>query len=135
MHADLDKAVEKLRKAGTGEIRKKAYGELVKGGKVICEDAKKRAPVLTGDLKESIKVKEHEKDLFVAVEADYPKTVKYRKGKGSRKSPEGGRVYYAFAMEFGTRKDPAQPFLGPALEANEDEVEERILDAIEEALI
>jgi HK97 gp10 family phage protein len=135
MRADLSRAAEKLKRAGEGEVREKVFEELGKGGERICEDAKRRAPVRTGDLKQSLKVRKYKKSLSVAVEADYPKTAKYRKGKGSKKSPGGSRVYYAFAMEYGTRKDAAQPFLGPALEANEEEIEERILDAVEEALL
>jgi HK97 gp10 family phage protein len=135
MRADLSLVAEKLKKAGEGAVREKVFEELARGGERICEDAKKRVPVRTGDLKQSLKVRRYKKSLAVAVEADYPKTAKYRKGKGSKKSPGGSRVYYAFAVEYGTRKDPAQPFLGPALEANEDAIEERLLDAVEEALL
>lgn len=135
MRADLSRVAEKLKKAGEGAVREKVFEELARGGERICEDAKKRVPVRTGELKQSLKVRRYKKSLAVAVEADYPKTVKYRKGKGSKKSLSGSRIYYAFAVEYGTRKDPAQPFLGPALEANEDAIEERLLDAVEEALL
>ena len=34
------------------------------------------------------------------------------------REPKGGRLRHAHLVEFGTRKDPAQPFLRPAFDAN-----------------
>lgn len=81
----------------------------------VAQDARSLVPVLTGALKGSITP--HVAGLFGEVTAD---------------------IRYAEYVEFGTYKDTPQPFMMPALEANEDPFATELLavvgDAIEAAL-
>lgn len=128
-----NEAVRHLRHA-KGELRERAWKALKGGGDLVRDEAKKRAPVfphkakrrkrndvVPGALQASIKVRRSKKLLHVKVEADYPC------GK------EDGR-YYAFAAEYGTRKQEAQPFLKPAAAAKEDQIARDLLNAMEEAI-
>lgn len=128
-----DEAVRHLRLA-KGELREKAWKALRHGGDMVRDEAQARAPVFPGKAKRrnrsdvkpgalaaSIKVKRSKKNLHVRVEADYPF------GK------KDGR-YYAFAAEYGTRFQEAQPFLHPAAEAKEEGIARDLLDAMEEVL-
>jgi HK97 gp10 family phage protein len=128
-----DKAVRHLKRA-KGELREKAWKALRQGGDMVRNEAQARAPVFPskakrssrsdvqpGALAASIKAKRSKKKLQVRVEADYPF------GK------KDGR-YYAFAIEYGTRFQEAQPFLHPAAEAKENAIANALLDAMEEAI-
>ncbi len=101
--------------------------ELEKAGDEIKDKAKAKAPVLTGELKESIKCRTTRKGAksSVRIFADYPKTEKFRKSK-TRKQAAGSRAYYAFAVEYGTKRAKAQPFLMPAAEEVGNKLPERL---------
>ena len=66
----------------------------------------------------------------VLVEADYPENAGRRKTK-TKKQAAGSKEYYAFALEYGTHKMAAQPFLHPALEAKAQRVQEIIAEELE----
>ena len=94
--------------------------QLDKTAELIVAEAKRLAPEDTGALKESIKkTKTTAKNgrIRVKVFADYPKGKGVRKTK-TKKQAKGSRVYYAFAVEYGTKKRnpkyPVQPFFGLA---------------------
>lgn len=107
--------------------------EAVKAGaEIVAEDAKARAPVRTGRLRDSIKTRVPKKGLMAKVEADYPASGKVRK-TSTKKQKAGSREYYAFAVEYGTRKMPAQPFMAPALAAKASQVMQKMETALEEA--
>ena len=83
------------------------------GAVAIAEEAKLRVPVDTGDLKKSIGVTRRKGDVNIVRFSISP-----RKGKGL-----GG--WYAHFVEFGTSKQPAQPFMRPAYENSSEEALKR----------
>lgn len=115
------------------EKMNKALGEeLEKVGEEIRDEAKRLAPVRTGALRDSIKKRAYRRNgrTTVKVLADYPKTGKYRKTK-TRKQAKGAKEYYAFAVEYGTKRMEAQPFLMPAARKAENGLEQRIGSSME----
>lgn len=82
-------------------IENKITKALAKSGMIVAADAKAKAPVKTGQLRDSINV------------------------KISGKSAEiGTNVEYAIYQEFGTRYIKAHPYLIPALKENTDRIQE-----------
>lgn len=75
------------------EIRPQVDRELERAAEAGAEDARRRVPVDTGRLRDSIKVA--------------------RTANGAR---YGSDVDYALFVEFGTVDTPAQPFLRPGLD-------------------
>lgn len=113
-------------------LRERLMEAVKAGAEVVAEDARARAPVRTGRLKASIKTRVPKKGLTAKVEADYPAGGKVRK-TSTKKQKAGSREYYAFAVEYGTRKMPAQPFMAPALAAKAPQVMMRMETALKEA--
>jgi len=125
--------IEKLRELADGEIKARVYKTLLQGSEIVAAEARRRAPVgtrpsrkgvSTGRLRRSIKTFSNANDkkrAIVRIAADYPEQAGIRKSK-TRKQAAGSKEYYAFAVEYGTRKMSAQPFLNPALEAKSSEV-------------
>jgi len=83
------------------DIRNKVQKELIIAGINVQNGAKKRCPVDTGTLRNSIAVKKTD-DLEVEVGTYLPET--------------GAYMPYAAFVEYGTSKMKAQPFLFPAYE-------------------
>lgn len=85
-------------------IRKAAtLGPAMKAaGNVVAEDAKRKAPVRTGELRDSISVKTDEDKKRVSAHV-------------------GTDVFYARFIEKGRRRAAAKPFLRPALKATQGE--------------
>ena len=82
----------------------------------------------TGDLEESCTVVEGDNDLEVFVQAGGDLTTKeVREGSGVSYD-------YAEAFEFGTSRQPAQPFFYPTYHAMHDDMQEAIDDALNEVL-
>lgn len=94
-----------------------------KGAEFVLEDAKRRVPVRTGKLKNSLDIK-LEKSRKVTKKAYQV----YSKGV----SKSG--IRYAFAVERGTSKTRPQPFLRPALDENVVEVKRIISEEIVKGL-
>lgn len=86
----------------------------------VVEEAKKMVPVDTGSLRDSIKRTVSKKTLSATVSAG---------GK-----VKGVDTYYAFFVEFGTKKMPARPFFYPTARAHEEDIAERLGDEIYELL-
>ena len=129
-----DEAIRELRRLADGALEEKTWNALEKGGKNVQAEARKRAPVFPGKakrknrkdvkpgaLRDSIKLRKSRKKLEVKVEADYPF------GK------KDGR-YYAFAAEYGTKNQAAQPFLKPAVNVLEEQIGRDLESAMEEAI-
>lgn len=124
------------------EIVQEKMREAVKAGaEVVAEDARTRAPMGTreprkgagvGRLKASIKVRMPKRGISAKVEADYPRNAGTRKSN-TKKQKAGSKEYYAFAVEYGTRKMEAQPFMAPALAAKASAVWGKMERALEEA--
>ncbi len=107
----------KLRELELSMQRKVLVAAAKAGGKIVLDDARSRAPRLTGALAEGItmKVGGRETDSNEA-------TVEIRPSR---------KTFWALFNEKGTRKMAAQPFMKPALENNR----ERIAAAVKEQLI
>ena len=75
------------------EIQKMAMERTEAKAEAVCQRAKELAPVETGRLKNSIRVYRKGNDFFV-----------------------GSDCAYALAVEFGTRRRSARPFLTAAVE-------------------
>lgn len=115
------------------DVKEKIFPVIEETAQRIQQEAKSRVPVDSGDLRESIKVRGNKKKLTAKVEAGYPK--KGRKIKrGSAKSVPGARVYYALAVEYGTKNQKEQPYMAPAVENAEDPFVERMGKVLEEIL-
>jgi len=78
-------------------------------GLIIQNDAKKRAPYLTGNLKRSIHTEEVSKNEVRV----------------------GTNVEYAIHQEYGTKKMAARPYLRPALDENRDKILAKFKQVIE----
>lgn len=133
--------VRALQNFGDTIIQEKLREAVKSGAESVAEDARTRAPMGTreprkgagtGRLKASIKVKLAKKGISAKVEADYPRNAARRKNK-TKKQKAGAREYYAFAVEYGTRKMEAQPFMAPALAAKAPQVYDKMRSAMEEA--
>ena len=113
----LKEELERLRQAPE-KLRAKTFKALEERAEVIRGDAAARAPVKTGALRRSVKKQVSEKTLTAKVFCDYPDTGGTNRRK-TRKQAAGSKRYYAFAVEFGTKKMNAKPFLFPAARAGE----------------
>lgn len=100
-------------------------------GEVVVRGAQIRVPRQTGRLARSIhaeNVIEGDRHLtFVVADAHAPPTM----GRASRGATEGAP--YGHFVEFGTRRQAAQPFLVPALEQGRREIEAEIAVLIRRA--
>lgn len=110
---ELNKALKQL----PDKLQERAIkNAMADGARAIRDEAKRRAPVDDGDLRDSIVVS---------------RTVQV---KGRRQSVKGGVVigikgaprFYAHIAEFGTSRQTAQPFLRPAFDAKQEEALKRI---------
>lgn len=110
---------------------------------------KAEAPVRTGKLRDSIKVRRTRDDLtlYVTAGGDATASPLRRDTRYSRDVEIGGapqtvtrggpgRVVYDYvrALEFGTRKMPPKPFFYPVVRRLEPEIREAIDQAVAEAL-
>lgn len=115
------KEIARRLKALDTDLRKKAVDPAMRAGmRIYVNEAKARAPVLTGELKKSINAR---KDS-------------YESTRGSTSYLAGVKVsafYYHF-IEFGTSKLAARPFLRPAWEAVSGEVIAKTLSLLRKKL-
>jgi HK97 gp10 family phage protein len=101
--------------------QKKVLADAAKaGGKIVLEDAKRRAPRRSGRLADGItmRVAGRESDVNEVTVVVRP----------SRKT------FWAWFNEKGTKNMDAQPFMKPALEANRDRVRQAIKDKLVQAI-
>lgn len=108
--------VTKLFETLDTKIKKKALRPALRAGaKVIQKDAKARAHKRSGKNAKNIKVKSMKrsrKEFGVMVQT------------GTREElgiPADEKGYYPFSEEFGTRKNPAHPYMRPALSSKRQE--------------
>ena len=117
----------------------------------LADAVKAAAPVATGALRDSVKVRRTRNELTLFVTAGGEATTKYynrdtgyesevvidgRDNSGKAKQADGAGVGYDYAMatEFGTMDEPAQPFFYPTVRAMENEINQNIEAAVERAL-
>lgn len=114
------------------EISFRAKRELVEAVQAeaerLAEAIKAAAPVKTGALRDSIKVRRQRGGLSFVVSAGGDATTKEIRG-GS------GEPYdYAAAVEFGTGREHAEPFFFPTIRAMQDEIRANLQAAVLRAI-
>ncbi len=92
----------------SGDLDETVAEALEASAEIIAAAARARAPVETGTLRDSIRVRPT--DTGRAVEAT---------------------AFYAHMVENGTVKTPPRPFLVPAFEANKAQIDDRIRAAVQ----
>lgn len=150
---DADDFAARLREAAdeieTGEHIDVRMGEAVEE---LADDMRRRAPVDTGELKESIRIEPQHDNGEYAIVVDAPHGVHQEYGTMPHPIPKetdvgtttlhfmwpGGGADGGDVEVFAARVDHpghlAQPFVRPAIDENDDDVAEAIHDAIEEVI-
>lgn len=107
-NAELDKKLDAL----PGLLARRVVRQALRRSASIVRDrAARYAPVRTGALRRSVKIK-----AWSRAGVDSAMIVVPRKIKDSKK------VFYARMVEYGTSKTPAQPYMRPAMEASRSEM-------------
>jgi HK97 gp10 family phage protein len=94
----------------------------------LADAIKAAAPVKTGKLRDSVKVRRTRNELTLYVTAGGDDTTK------EVRSGSGVEYDYALATEYGTSKENAQPFFYPTARELEPSIRENIEQAVSEAL-
>lgn len=116
----LDEAVRRVRSLTSSLEAKEVEQVLVKGMRVVRDEAKQRVPVRTGLLKSAIKARIGKRrgkfvaNAFAAV--DY------------KKAP------HAYLVEYGTRRSQAKPYFRPAWDNKKDQVKKQIEEDLRKLL-
>lgn len=128
-----------LASKGGGPLRSAIF----QAAKVIRDEAIRRAPERTGNLKRNIvaarmrKTKQGTQGYFVEVRR---KKRKYAATKANVRTGKAGKsydvreAYYGMMVELGTEKMPAQPFLRPAFESKKLEAVAKFREAFAAAI-
>lgn len=133
----------KLRRELATKIKEEADG--------LADAIKAEAPVLTGALRDSVKVRRKRNELDIEVTAGgdattrmYDRSTGYvsavivdgRSNKGIAKQADGAGVSYDYALsqEYGTADGPAQPFFYNTARRLMPEIQENIQQAVEDVL-
>jgi HK97 gp10 family phage protein len=110
----------KLRRELATKIKEEADG--------LADAIKAEAPVLSGALRDSVKVRRKRNDLELEVTAGGDTTTKeIRTGSGEPYD-------YALAVEYGTAGRPAEPFFFNTARQRMPEIQENIQQAVEDVL-
>lgn len=94
----------------------------------VAAEIKSKAPVDTGTLRDSVKVRRGRNTLSLVIEAGGSVTTK------NVRSGSGVEFDYALAVEYGTQKAPAQPFFYTTWDERRPEVEQAISDVVSEVI-
>ena len=86
------------------------HAATIAGGEMVAEDAKRRVPVVTGDLRDAIHVE--------------------TTPEGAAVIAGDNKVFWGNFVEHGTSHSAPHPFLIPALEDNRQSIEQVVADAI-----
>jgi len=126
--------IAKLKKLGDQTGGRMLETAVVSGALLVQNEAKRLAPVKTGNLRRSIHVGGHseESELADSTGSDI---------EGSSHSASeahvlvGTNVEYGTYQEFGTSKIPARPYLRPALDEQADAVQTEIREALKDLIL
>ena len=88
------------------------------GGKIALNDAKRRCPVKTIRLKNSL----------------YLEKLKKSQGKADVKVSIGKKEFYGVFVELGTGDTQAKPYLRPAVDENKDKISKAVNESILKAI-
>lgn len=143
--SQIHKALSELGRKVSNKIAVKAMRE---GGKIVREQARQNAPVLSqstpyrraGTLKKAIKsstkvLKNGKIGTVIRVKELTTKqieTFKVRSGKKGALNPKD--PYYWRFLEFGTSKMPAKPFLRPAFEQSKEKAATEIITTLKRGI-
>lgn len=132
------------------KLRRQISRDLERIAEGLADDIRNAAPEgETGRLKQSVRSRRGRHDLEYYVEAGGDLTTKYykrsagyrreviidgRDNRGIARGNAGVSYDYALAAEFGTEKQPAQPFFWPTYRARRDEIRQQIEEALAKAL-
>jgi HK97 gp10 family phage protein len=126
--------VRKLRRLGDDMSGRLLEAAVVSGALLVQNEAKRKAPVKTGNLRRSIHIGGHS-DKSELAESDGTDI------GGNAASPTGAHVLvgtnvvYGPAQEFGTSTIPAHPYLRPALDEQKDAVRVEIGEALKDLIL
>jgi HK97 gp10 family phage protein len=116
--------------------------------KIVMDDARRRVPVETGQLRKAIyrgrsrSMSSKGREVYVVSvrkgKAKYANTAQNRRRNRVGKTYQTrGEAYYWRFLEFGTAKMPARPFLRPAFESQKQNaamvMKQKLLEAIDKA--
>lgn len=110
----VEQAIAAVRNIGAAVTDDTIKPEAMKALEPVAETARMLAPVLSGELRESIVVSDR---LHSAPSRDGG-----RKGKTVYVGVLAGQAFHGWFVEAGTVKMAAQPFLAPAFEQHRDEI-------------
>jgi HK97 gp10 family phage protein len=110
------------------KVKRKLAGKIKEEADRLAAAIQDAAPVLSGKLRDSVKVRRKRNDLDLEVTAGGEDTTK-EVTKGS-----GVDYDYALATEFGTTNEDAQPFFYPTYRSMQEDIRQNIADAVAEAI-
>lgn len=109
------------------KVKKRLARAIKEQADKVADAIRAAAPVKSGNLRNSVKVRRKKSDLSLEVTVGDGTTVHGKRGPR-------GEANYAIFVEYGTKNMAAQPFAYSTYRAMQDEVNEAINDAIEEAI-
>lgn len=137
----LDRLEEKLVNIGPRLARRVMRKAGLKGAQIFQTAIEEKAPVLTGNLEGHIGVTTKiNKTDGITIAVGPEKDAGYFKGaeRHGQKVTFSGSPHYADVAarmeEFGSKHEPARPFIGPAFEENAEEVLNVFVDEVWNAL-
>lgn len=116
-------AERKLARMSAGVPQDRQRAALHAGGEIVAAEARRLAPFLTGDLRDSIIVADG-RDARIYGKLNLPEMSVFI---GPAGSTEDGDVYYAKFQEFGWLDHPGSPFMRPAIAAKRPEAEHLVM--------
>lgn len=128
----LEQLVDKLDRIDNVHKYEALEEGLAQGGLVAVEEAKRRVPVRSGALRDSLHV-----GGYTELTPEYKPAGAYGPlkgpiGKGKDKGVLiGTKLPYAQLVERGTRRMKAKPFLRPAADEKRPEIVEKVTEAIQ----
>lgn len=112
----MDELIQKMDQLGI-DIKRDKNDAVLEGAKVMQKATQEKAPKKTGNLSNLIEISDVE-DGSVDVFVD-----------------QQGKAYYGYFLEYGTSKMRAQPFMGPAFNANMSKIQDAMASKMREKLM